>query len=97
MKKIFETKFGGLIFALLAGLAYFCLVLTFILETTGDKGILLGIFFFPAIVCGMGLVLLKSIKQWQEQENYKKIKVVVILHAGLFVISIVSLIAAILF
>lgn len=97
MKKFLETKYGGLIFSLLSGLAYFCLVLTFILETTGNKGILLGIFFFPAIVCGMGLVLLKGIKQWQEQENYSKITAVVILHVVLFIISIVSLVATVLF
>lgn len=97
MKKFFETKYGGLLFALLSGLSYFFIVLTFILETTGDKGILLGIFFFPTIVCGMGLVLLKGIKQWQEAENYNKIRAVVMLHTVLFIIGIVSLAATILF
>ena len=97
MKKFFETKYGGLVFSLLSGLAYFCIVLTFILETTGDKGIILGIFFFPAIVCGMGLILLKAIKQWLEEEKYKKITAVVILHLVLLVISIISLVSAILF
>lgn len=97
MKKFFETKYGGLIFALFAGLAYFCLVLTFILETTGDKGILLGIFFFPAIICGMGLILLKAIKQWQEEGHYNKIKAVVLLHLVLLIMGIVSLVATILF
>lgn len=97
MKKFFETKYGGLIFALLSGLAYFCLILTFILETTGDKGILLGIFFFPAIICGMGLILLKAIKQWQEEEKYNKINAVVILHMVLLIIGIMSLVATVLF
>lgn len=90
MKKFFETKYGGLIFSLFSGLAYFGLILCFIIENSGKKGILLGIFFFPAIVCGMGLVLLKSIKQWQEQELYGKIKAVVIFHIILFIISVIS-------
>ena len=93
MKKFLETKYGSLIFALLSGLAYFGLILCFIIENSGPKGMLLGFFFFPAIVCGMGLVLLKSIKQWQEQEAYGKIKGVIIFHIILFIISIVSVLA----
>lgn len=89
MKRFFETKYGGLIFSLLSGCAYFALVMCFILESSGEKGLLLGFFFFPAIICGMGLVLLKSIKQWQEQEEYGKIKAVAIFHIILMVISIV--------
>lgn len=93
MKKFFETKYGGLIFSLLSGLAYFGLVLCFVLENTGDKGIILGIFFFPAIVCGMGLVLLKSIKLWQEQEAYGKITAVAVFHVILMIISFITVLA----
>jgi len=93
MKRFFETKYGGLVFALFSGLAYFGLALCFIIESTGKKGMLLGFFFFPAIICGMGLVLLKSIKQLQEKEAYGKITAIVIFHILLMIISIVSVFA----
>ena len=95
MRKFFETKFGGLIFSLLSGLAYFIIVLGFILDNTGPKGIILGIFFFPAIVCGMAFVLLKSIKQWQEQEAYSKITAVAVFHIILMLLSVIFLLARI--
>lgn len=90
MKKFFETKYGGLIFSLLSGLAYFGLVLCFIIENAGEKGLLLAFFFFPAIICGMGLVLLKSIKMWQEQQAYGKITAVAVFHIILMIISTFS-------
>ena len=93
MKKFLETKYGGLLFSLFSGLAYFGLILCFVIENSGAKGMLLGFFFFPAIVCGMGLVLLKSIKQWQEQEEYGKIKAIIIFHIILFIISVLSVVA----
>lgn len=93
MKRFFETKYGPLIFSLLSGLAYFGIILGFIVANSGLKGMLLGIFFFPAIVCGMAFVLLKGIKQWQEEENYKKITAVAIAHIILMIISIVSVLA----
>lgn len=89
MKKLFETKWGGLIFSLLAGLAYFGLIFGFILDNTNANGALLGFFFFPAIVCGMALVLLKMIKKSMEEENYTKINFITIAHIVLMVLSII--------
>ena len=85
MRKLFETRFGGLVFSLLSGLAYFGLIFGFIL----DNGAILGFFFFPAIVCGMALVLLKMIKRLREEENYTKINFIVIAHIILMVLSII--------
>lgn len=89
MRKLFETRFGGLVFSLLSGLAYFGLIFGFILDNTNAHGAILGFFFFPTIVCGMALVLLKMIKRLREEENYTKINFIVIAHIILMVLSII--------
>lgn len=93
MKKIFENRLGGLIFSLLSGLAYFGVIMNFVLDNTGSKGVLLGIFFFPAIVCGAAFVILKSVRQWQENEEYSKITALTVCHVVLMVISAVMIAA----
>lgn len=93
VRKFFETRYGALIFSLISGLAYFGLAIEFIIGNTGGKGMLLGFFFFPAIVCGMALVLLKSIKMWQEQEAFGKITAMAVFHIILIIISLVSVLA----
>lgn len=88
--KIFETKYGGLIFSLLSGCAYFIIVLDLILKSTPSGG-LLGFFFFPAIICGAGIVLLKTIKKLQAEEQMQRINIIVYTHIILMLISIVFL------
>lgn len=89
--KIFNTKYGGLVFSLVSGLAYFIIVLDFILHYTKNGGVLLGFFFFPAIICGMALVLMKSVKRLKEEERYSKINLLVYLHIVLVILSAVFL------
>lgn len=93
MKKLFKTKYGDLIFSLFSGLAYFGVIMNFVLESVGKKGILLAFFFFPAIVCGAGVVLLKSIRRLTEKEDFSKIRMIFVLHVLLAVISVVMLLA----
>lgn len=88
--KIFETKYGGLIFSLLSGCAYFVIILDFILKTTPLGG-LLGLFFFPAIIFGAGLVLLKTVKKLLDEEQSKKVNILVYAHIVLILISIIFL------
>ncbi len=95
IEKIFNTKYGGLIFSLLSGCAYFIIILSFILGTDSRSG-LLGFFFAPAIICGMALVLFKMIRQFLENEELKKANIVGIFHIILMLISIVFLMAMIL-
>ncbi|MBQ7986659.1 MAG: hypothetical protein IJ304_05280 [Clostridia bacterium] len=95
IEKIFNTKYGGLIFSLLSGFAYFIVILSFILGTD-DKAGLLGFFFAPAIICGMALVLFKMIRQFLENEEFKKANIVGILHVILMLISVIFLMAMIL-
>lgn len=94
IEKIFGTKYGGLIFSLLSGCAYFILVLSYIIST-GPRAWLIGFFFAPAIICGMALVLFKMIRQFIENEEFKKANLVAILHVILMLMSIVFLIAMI--
>ena len=88
--KIFETKYGGLIFSLFAGSAYFIIILDIVLKSTKAGG-LLGLFFFPAIICGTGLVLLKTINKLRDEEQLSKINILVYLHIILALISLVFL------
>lgn len=90
--KLFEKKYGGLVFALLSGAAYFIIVLGFILNNTTESGGLLGFFFAPAIICGAGLVLLKTVNHLKETEEYGKINVLCWAHVVLFIMSIIFLI-----
>ncbi len=91
IKKIFETKYGGLAFALIGGFSYFVIILDFILRYTKNGGLLLGFFFFPAIICGTGLVLLKTVKLLISSENFGKICILTAAHALLFAISLIFL------
>ena len=91
INKIFDTKYGGLVFSLFSGCAYFIIILDFFLKSTTAGGGLLGFFFFPAIVCGTALVILKLVKRLQEEEQYGKINLIVYMHIALAIISIVFL------
>lgn len=86
LARFISRKYIDLIFSLFCGLNYFIVVMNFVLKNT-NNGHLLGLFFFPAIVCGIGLVILKLIKQWAEQNEYRKIGILTILHLALFVMN----------
>ncbi len=94
IEKIFGTKYGGLIFSLLSGCAYFIFVLSFILGTDPKAG-LLGFFFAPAIICGIALVLFKMIHQFIENEEFNKANIIALLHVILMLMSIAFLLAMI--
>lgn len=90
--KIFDTKYGGLVFSLLSGCAYFTVIMSLISETGGRGTGFLGFLFFPAIVCGTALILLKLIKKLREEESFGKVNALVYLHILLAAVSIVFLI-----
>lgn len=78
----------NLAFALFCGANYYVVILKFILANTNIGGGLLGFFFLPAIVAGGGLVVLKTLKSWQEQEKTKASAILIILHFILFIMNI---------
>ncbi len=89
--KLYETKYGGLIFSLLSGIAYYIIVLYFLLGGTNSGGALLGFFFLPAIVCGMALVLFKTVKKLKETEALGRINLLIYGHIILILMSLVFL------
>ena len=88
--KIFDKKYGGLVFSLASGCAYYIIILHLILQSSPSAGIL-GFFFFPAIIFGTGLVLFKTIKRLMEEEQPGKVNIICWLHIALMLISLVFL------
>ncbi len=91
MGKIFNTKYGGLIFSLLCGIAYFIIILSFILKNTAQGG-LLAFFFSPAIIAGAALIIIKTVKRLQEEEKFRNINLFLYSHIILMALSIFFLI-----
>ncbi len=89
--KLLKSTVGRLVFALLSGGAYYIIALKFILSHTSVGGGLLGFFFLPAIVCGMGLVIIKILRSQEEQENTGAMLTVFWTHTLLIIISIAFL------
>lgn len=89
--KIFKTKYGGLIFSLLAGCAYFIIILDFILKHTSYGGTLLGFFFAPAIIAGAALVIIKTVKGLEADEKFKKINLFLYSQLAIILLSIAFL------
>ena len=88
--KIFDTKYGGLIFSLAAGCAYFIIILNIVLQSAPRAG-LLGFFFAPAIIAGTGLVLLKTIKRLIDEEQPGRVNALCWVHIVLMALSLVFL------
>ncbi len=86
MNKILNSKYGLLIFSLISGIAYFILIMMLISKI--NYAYLLGIFFFPAVVCGAALCLYKSIRNLEELEEWGKIRSLMLLHIFVVVLSI---------
>ena len=92
ISKIFDKKYGGLVFSLLSGVAYFIIVLGFILKNTINGGGLLAFFFAPAIIAGAALIIIKTVNRLREEERYGSINAFLLFHIVLIALSIVFLI-----
>lgn len=89
--KIFGTKYGGLIFSLISGTAYFIIILSLILKNTARGG-LLAFFFSPAIIAGAALIIIKTVKGLLEAEKFRAVNLFLYMHTALIAVSIVFLI-----
>ena len=89
--KIFDTKYGGLIFSLFAGAAYFIIILSFIMRNTAHGG-LIAFFFSPALIAGAALVIIKTVKKLEADEKYGGINLFLYAHILLMALSVVYLI-----
>ncbi|MGN0148753.1 MAG: hypothetical protein ACI4C7_00705 [Clostridia bacterium] len=93
--KLLTNTAGRLVFALISGAAYYIIALRFIMAHTSIGGGLLGFFFLPAIVCGMGLVITKILMSQEEQGNTGVMLAVFWSHLLLIIVSITFLIGMI--
>ena len=90
--KIVNSTLGELIFSLVAGVAYFIIIMGFVVANTNAGGYMLRFFFLPAIVCGAALLLIKTIRKLKDEEGYSKINTIIYAHIVLLLISFVFLI-----
>ena len=90
--KIVNSTLGELIFSLVAGVAYFIIIMGFVVANTNTGGYMLSFFFLPAIVCGAALLLIKTIRKLKDEEGYSKINAIIYTHIVLLLISFVFLI-----
>ena len=90
--KLLKNTWGLLIFALLAGGAYFVIVLRFVIMNTNNGSGLLAYFFAPAVICGAALILIKIIKQCIEEGRSGAAIILFWLHILLMAMSIIFLI-----
>lgn len=92
IKNILKKPYAALIFSLLCGLAYFGIACNFIQMNTENGSMLLGFFFFPAIICGAALIILKAVRMYIEEENDKKLNILVIMHLFIMLLSLLMVI-----
>lgn len=93
IEKLFDSTVGLLVFALLSGCAYFVILRELVLKGINGSG-LISFFFFPAIICGAALVLIKLIRRCRENEEPAKAHMLFWIHVILVIIAIVALIAS---
>ena len=72
MDKILNSKYGLLVFSLLSGVGYFLLIMCLISQTPYSS--LLGLFFFPTVVCGAALCIFKAVRNNQKYNDMTKIR-----------------------
>ena len=82
-----------LVWALVCGLAYLSLAARFILEWTERGGGIIVLFFFPAIVCGAALIIIKGIKKADENGNERAMLSVFYFHLLVILMGIIFALA----
>ena len=85
MDKILNSKYGLLVFSLLSGVGYFLLIMCLISQT--PYSYLLGLFFFPTVVCAMALCIFKAVRKYQQNNDMTKIRKIIVLHIVLIIIT----------
>lgn len=83
-----DTTAGRLIFALIAGVSYYIILLRFLIEHSRGM-IIIAAYLAPLIICGAAIIIIKLIKQ--AKENERGVFRLFILHAVLFIISLAFL------
>lgn len=86
-----KNPYALLIWALVSGCAYLSIIAQFVIKFTEvpQSGSLLIWFFFPVIICGTALLLVKAVKQAFEEENHKLILTIFYTHLSIIAMGIV--------
>lgn len=90
--KTINSTAGRLIFSLLCGFGYFMLVSGWILDMSRGIWLIL-LYFSPIIICGAAIVIIKLIKQSNENENKNAILRIFWLHIAVILIGAVMFIS----
>lgn len=85
---LLKSTAGALGFSLFGGAAYFLLAMKFVMAATEHGGLML-LFIGPAVICGAALILIKLIKQNNENGNENANITIFYLHLLLFIISVI--------
>ena len=89
LARILDTRWGELIFALACGVSYYIIALQFIFSYTHTGAALLATFLAPAIICGIALVFIKTIRSWRDREMLGNINSFVNIHIVVYIIAII--------
>lgn len=88
--KLLTNRAGELTFSLVSGAAYFLIVLRLI-QLYSPNAMLIGFYFSPVIICGMALVLIKTLRNWKEQAFYGKMQGLFWAHVALMIVALAFL------
>lgn len=83
-----NTTAGRLVFSLISGAGYFMILFGAVLRLSKGQP-LLAWYFAPMIICGAALVIIKMVKQAQENEAGDRILRLFWLHAAVVIIGAV--------
>lgn len=85
--RLMKNPAARLIFALISGCAYFALIYGFIHTRAPQSGLIV-FFFCPAVICGAALVIIRLMRQSEENGSEGGIVRLVVLHAILILIAV---------
>lgn len=88
---LLKNPYALLVWALISGCAYLSIIAQFVMRFTEvpQSGGLIIWLFFPAVICGAALLLVKMVKQAFEEENNKLILTLFYTHLAIIVMGIV--------
>lgn len=89
--KMLNSRYSQLAFGIVFGIAYYVIILDFILKNTKQAGGLLGLYIMPAAVCGIALIFIKMIRRWRENEQNGNIVLFTVIN---IIISVIACLVA---
>ncbi|MCD8391292.1 MAG: hypothetical protein LUD03_05590 [Firmicutes bacterium] len=93
ISEFLKRPYALLAWALICGCAYLSIIGRFVMSftSTAARGNIILWFFFPAIICGAALILVKSVKHAQENENTRAVLLLFYTHLIIIAMAVVFL------